>query len=441
MLSRSYGSGDVLLSPSISAGDLNGVTIMRYAHIYRDHAAGGVEQYLRELNYGLLQRHRLTLIQMHLVRDECFESVASETFGLGRLIWVPVPIRQAHSAIRDLPTRLPYLYRRAFRRHLQGGAVCRAIISSLRDVISQKRNLRYRDSILSEQLADILTMQKVDVLVLHWLSYDTGALISRAIAAKVPLIVINHFDNDHLSKPLMRRAIPHAVALGTVSRQGVPDDLWQKCVNVSDAIDSDFFSPDKALQKHQQEVAPILLLPARIEVGKGHTDLIEAASLLCERGIDLKVYFAGRVDSDVLFERLQQMASGANLQRRIIFLGEKSRCEMRDLYARSTVVVLPTHSEGLGRVLLEAQAMRKPVVAYDCGGTREAMRPNETGFLVKRGDIAALADKIQTLLDDESKRYHFGERGREFVQQHFKISTLVERHEQLYLRALASICR
>jgi glycosyltransferase involved in cell wall biosynthesis len=143
------------------------------------------------------------------------------------------------------------------------------------------------------------------------------------------------------------------------------------------------------------------------------------------------------VESESLYQDLRSFVAAHGLEDRAVFLGELDQEAIRNWYALSSVVVLPTYSEGLGRVLLEAQAMQKPVVAYDCGGVGEAVLPNETGFLVKTGDVQALADRIDFLFKNEAERVRMGKQGREFVLRRFGISAFVQRHEAFYLRALS----
>ena len=100
-------------------------------------------------------------------------------------------------------------------------------------------------------------------------------------------------------------------------------------------------------------------------------------------------------------------------------------------------MVLPSNSEGLGRVLIEAQAMKKPVVAYSSGGISEALLHGETGFLVKTGDVDALAERISFLLENRTERLCMGEHGRAFVSRKFSISALVRRHEAFYLNTIS----
>jgi glycosyltransferase involved in cell wall biosynthesis len=182
----------------------------------------------------------------------------------------------------------------------------------------------------------------------------------------------------------------------------------------------------------------MVLLPARIEHGKGHHDLIEVARLLKTKNPDLLLCFAGAVESEPLHQELRKSAAVMGLEGRILFLGERTPAEIRDWYAKSSVVVLPTYSEGLGRVLLEAQAMKKPVVAYESGGTSRALLSDETGFLVKPGDVDALAGKISFLLENHEESIRMGERGREFVSARFSLPALIQRHEVFYLSVLTS---
>jgi len=426
------GSSDVPIRP----GMLDGITIMRYAHMYRERTSGGVEQYLRHLNEGLLQRHRMTILQMCLTRDEASDAIEIENVGFGRILWVPVAIRQTNSVLVDLPKRIAYLYRRTLQLQQHDATARRyAAASSLRGLF-RLGHLRYKITILSDRLQQLLVTQNVDLLALHWLTYDTVALISRSLGVKIPFVFINHFDNARLSLPRTYQCIARAAGIGTVSSQGIPHRLRDRCVNLSDAIDIDLFSPSNG-RPMQPPARPVVLLPARIGVGKGHYDLIEAARILIARKLDFDLCFAGAVESQSLRQELLRTAAAAGLEDRVRFLGEVSAKEIRDLFALSSVVVLPSYSEGMPRVILEAQAMKKPVVAYDCGGMPEAVLPNETGFLVKTGDVEALADRVNLLLKDHALRLRMGERGREFVSQRFSISALIQRHESFYLSALS----
>jgi glycosyltransferase involved in cell wall biosynthesis len=422
----------------VEAGALDGVTIMRYAQAYRDRTSGGVEQYLRRLDRELLQKHRLTVMQMHLSRSDVSGAIEVENVGLGRILWVPVVARQSESRLADLPSRLGHVYRQSLEQCQQegqghSGAMLQSVLNLVR---GRGGHLRFRTATFSDHLPRLLETHNVDLLAVHWLSYDTGILISRALRTRTPFVFINHFDNARFSLPLTRKWISQAAAIGVVSQHGIPDDLRARCINLSDAVDTEFFTAKKARALPAQ-AHPVVLLPARIERGKGHHDLLEAARILIERKINLVVCFAGAVESQSLHQELCRSVVAMGLEGRVLFPGEMSAEQIRDWYALSSMVVLPSYSEGLGRVLLEAQSMMRPVVAYDSGGTGAAVLPNETGFLVKAGNVIALADKIAFLLQDGAERRRMGERGREFVSGKFGVPALVQRHEAFYISALS----
>ena len=426
------------MNVAVPCGALDGKTIMRYAHVYRDRVSGGVEQYLRHLDHGLLQRHRLTIIQMHLVKDDNCSTIDVENDGLGRILWVPVPVRLMDPSVVDLPNRVAYVFGRTLRLYRQQGeATYQAALPSMWNVLRHRGgHLRYKTTILSDYLSRLLARRDIDLLSLHWLSYDTEALIARVLKAGIPFVFINHFDNLRLPLAQTQKEIAHAAAVGVVSSQSIPEELSDRCVNLSDAVDTEFFSPEKAQLADRPE-RQIILLPARIQEGKGHRDLLEVARIAIAKNVDFTVCFAGAVDSEPLYRELRTYVAAVGLDKRVLFLGEMSAGELRDWYAKSTLVVLPSYSEGLGRVLIEAQAMKKPVVAYDSGGIREAVLPNETGFLTERGNVTALEEKINYLIHNEAERLSIGQHGREFVSRKFSVAALIQRHERFYLNALS----
>jgi glycosyltransferase involved in cell wall biosynthesis len=417
-------------------GVLDGLTIMRYAPVNRERSSGGIDRYLRCLDNGLLQRHRLTILQMHLVNQVGTSQIETEQVGMGHVVWIPVPILRTRSRFLDFPKRVRYVYDQTLRRcRLDGERMPNAVFSAVMGVFYHKlSHLPRKYIILSDPLSRRLLARKVDLLTVHWLTYDAKTLLLDAKNAGIPFTLIHHFDNEWFSQPEVREWLPDAAGIGTISAKAIPDHVRSRFTNLSDAVDTEFFAPNQASSR-DRSTRPTILLPARIDKGKGHRDLLEAARTLAARNIDFQICFAGAVDSEPLHQELRKYAA-AGLEDRVLFLGDLTAQEMRDWYALSSLVVLPSYWEGLGRVLLEAQAMQKPVVAYETGGVGEALLPGETGFLVNTGDVQALADRIGSLLTNEAQRLSFGERGREFVLQQFSLSALIERHEAFYLRAL-----
>src|SRR6185295_14010901 len=90
--------------------------------------------------------------------------------------------------------------------------------------------------------------------------------------------------------------------------------------------------------------------------------------------------------------------------------------------------------EALSRALPQALAAGKPVVAYDFDGADEICLEGETGFLVRTGDIATVADRLLQFSRDAGLRARFGNCGREFVFKNFSVERLVDSQYEIYLR-------
>jgi glycosyltransferase involved in cell wall biosynthesis len=422
----------------VRPGELDGMTIMRYAPFYRERSSGGVEQSLRRLNHGLLQRHRLKILQIYRVADLRNHRIEAEEAGKGQILWVPVDYRRTARRFADLPERADFVYDQTLQVLLQSGdGVQRATAKAVWAIFRNRmRHLRHRIMVLSDPLCQLLTTHKVDLLAAHGITYDADPVIMRAKEAGIPFVLINHFHNNLLAEPQVRKWSPFAGGVGSVSGKFMPDYISARCVNLSDAVDTEYFAPDEAMVDNG-DGRPKILLPAIIKMGKGQMDLLKAARILAGKNLEFEVYFAGTVESQSLRQELAEYALANGLTDRVSFLGELKQAEIRNQFALSSMVILPTSTEGLPRVLLEAQAMQRPVVAYDSGGVGETFLPNETGFLVQPGDVKDLADKIAYLLLNKTQRRHMGALGREFMVSKFSVSALIQRHEAFYLKALS----
>ncbi len=101
------------------------------------------------------------------------------------------------------------------------------------------------------------------------------------------------------------------------------------------------------------------------------------------------------------------------------FFGQLPSDEVVKRMRDCSVLVLPSLSEGLGRVLIEAAAVGKPVVGSRVGGIPEVIEDGQTGFLFPPGDVSALACKLEWVFDHPKQAKLMGERGRKLVEERF----------------------
>jgi glycosyltransferase involved in cell wall biosynthesis len=414
---------------------LDGVTLMRYAHIYRSQGVGGMENYLRQLDRALLTRYRMRIVQTYLsdTAERQVSEVQVEPYGRGEIVWIPIYRlgQQGHGSLLQRakafrPGRLvPQL--RPGRTRASGKPTPLDVMRAAYECV------RYADVIISDTAQKALDEERIDCLLLHWLSYDVGRLIHAARKKGIPVGIIHHFDNRRLERRRVRSWLRAAAGIAGVSARNVPPLLRPKFVSVSDAVDVSFFDSALARPLGRREEG-LLLLPARIAYGKGHHDLLMSARDLSQKGVNISVAFAGAVDADAesLRADLLRDIAALDLRGRVSVLGQLTPDELRDWYGASDVVVLPSYYEGLGKVLLEAQAMDRPVVAYASGGIPDVVVNGRTGLLVNTGDRRALTSALEYLLTHPARRRSMGVAAREYVARNFSIAALLERHEQFY---------
>ena len=131
-----------------------------------------------------------------------------------------------------------------------------------------------------------------------------------------------------------------------------------------------------------------------------------------------------------LLEDLRALTRDLRIERDVFFIGRCNR--IAELLFASDVCVLSSKAEGFSNSILEYMGARRPVVATDVGGAREAIAEGESGYLVASGDDASMATRIIELLRHPQKASAMGERGRAIVQQKFSSEVQLQRTAELY---------
>jgi len=120
----------------------------------------------------------------------------------------------------------------------------------------------------------------------------------------------------------------------------------------------------------------------------------------------------------------ENLAGFLGLKEKVEFTGFLSRFEIKDYFAKASVVVIPSlWPEPFCLAGIEAMSCSRPVVAYDSGGISSWLSNNYNGYLVGRGDIPALALKVQMLLTNDDLAKQMGENGRKLFEEKFSKMT------------------
>ena len=160
---------------------------------------------------------------------------------------------------------------------------------------------------------------------------------------------------------------------------------------------------------------------------KGPMHLLMAMESVWQNCDDAVLVYIGKgeLDVDLRAEAMKISANG-----RINFLGWRD--DVHEIMPVFDIFVLPSLNEGMGRVLVEAMAAGKPIVASNVGGIPDLVQHEYNGLLVPPGDEKALAAAIMELIKDPGKAKAMGQRGRERCHQ-FSLESMIDKLDQLYM--------
>ena len=181
--------------------------------------------------------------------------------------------------------------------------------------------------------------------------------------------------------------------------------------------------------------APVVGKVARLFPLKGHAQFFEAAAHIARA--EPRAFFL-LVGNGTLRAELEQRARALGLAERMVFAGLVPPEDVPACLQAMDVVVHASLREGIARVIPQAGAVGKPVVAFAMDGAPEVIRDGVSGCLVPPRDTAAMAERTLALLADPERRRALGEAGREFAAAHFRVESMVERIDAVYERLLAA---
>lgn len=169
---------------------------------------------------------------------------------------------------------------------------------------------------------------------------------------------------------------------------------------------------------------------------KGLETFLKAARIIRARTDTVKFLVVG---DGPLKGALEALTRHYELERDVLFLGHRD--DSYDLLAMMDVLVLPSLSEGIPMVLLEALALARPVVASAVGGIPEVIEDRVSGWLVAPRRDGEIADACIALMNDGDLADRFGLAGQQRVSQHFSVRSMAEKVAGVYRTLLQTTQR
>lgn len=291
------------------------------------------------------------------------------------------------------------------------------------------------------RVIQLINRERIDIIHAHEVRSDVIGLLAGKMTG-IPVLTTLHgwIENSCRGKIFTRldkrilRHFDHVIAVsekmkGQVLECGVKES---RVTVLHNALVLEDYSRDRGDRRFRAElgVSNETLLVAnigRLSPEKGQADFIRAARKVLERNQDAIFLLVG-VGSDR--PQLEALVQHMALKGKVQFLGFRN--DMMSIYNSLDLVVQSSLTEGMPNVVLEALAMKVPIIATDVGGTAEALKHRETGILVPPGYPDILAERILEYQSNKNAFAEMADNGRKYMQKRFCMNERTRKLSDIY---------
>jgi glycosyltransferase involved in cell wall biosynthesis len=220
----------------------------------------------------------------------------------------------------------------------------------------------------------------------------------------------------------------------------------ERVISLPVIVDTEKFSPVNDtgnIRKHYGlDGKFVVLYVGRIRADKGVEYLVKSADIVINKNGKKDVVFllvgpteefgAAQGTQSPYLEKMKCLVAACNLQQDVKLTGPLPADEIRQLYAACDIFVLPSLTEAMPAVVLEAMASGKAVIATSVGGIPLQVKSGENGLLINPADEKALAAAIIRLKDNPAERKKMGLRGREIAKADFSADKIAQKLIKVY---------
>ena len=208
--------------------------------------------------------------------------------------------------------------------------------------------------------------------------------------------------------------ILRAVSSST-EEQALSFDTSKRVVRFPAWIDFEIFSNIQPTRSDEGNFK-ILFIGSITDRKKPHL-IIEALPKLHDDKVEL--HLVGPTPNHKYLDELKEKIISNNLEDRVYIHGTKSRDEVKEFYSESNLMILPSVSEGLARVIFESQVTACPVLVTDAPGMQDIVIDGQTGYVFESNDLKTMIEKIDYIIKNYSEASAVGKNAKDFILSNY----------------------
>lgn len=287
----------------------------------------------------------------------------------------------------------------------------------------------------------LIEKEKIDIVNTHSSKDSWLALPAARMAVNKPLVLRTRHLSTKIHGGILNRFLydylPHYVLTTgeAIKKQMIEENGFNgsKIKSIPTGVDTDIFNPDRPYKNIREELnlkpsAPLIGAVSVIRSWKGLDYLVKAAPLILEEIPDAKFLIAGDgIHRKTLEKTVEDTGAGDK------FYLPGHREDVAGIINSIDVLVHPSYAnEGVPQTVLQAMAMKKPVIASCLPSLKEVVIDNKTGIIVPPKDPEGIARAVIKLLRDKELARELGENGMNLARTSYSFKLMLDKLEDLY---------
>ncbi len=199
-------------------------------------------------------------------------------------------------------------------------------------------------------------------------------------------------------------------------------------------INTQYYKNNKITKSFPKKKYWKLLFPARLIHEKGINELIIACDILWEKNKNFRLFIAGEFNLNQRGNLSRKHIE--RIRERKYVVGIKHQRNMKNIYMKTDIVILPTWREGLSRALLEAGSMELPIITTNVPGCKDIVLHKKTGLLVNKRDPKSIRNAILFLMNNKNLCKKFSQNARFHIEKNFTNDIVNKQTFDLYKKII-----